>query len=297
MSEQPTLPDTARGAIIIPTPNGPVLYSLQMTNPEVLNPDHLFEGEPQFVMAQSGSCLGPDLIAPTIKYQSSIWRYSSTKFCVIMYTEYMFLNECVIPTIRDSNLQFALAHGNSERANDILKCRDRKFVPAGGKLDGIDHIPNVECFLKASDFGWDGFITMIQFSSEGNPIFGGEDQYINVNIYSAGAKKTEKIRKLFKLPVHNMYPEGRWCVKTESLKAIMQHPSSVNPSALYHDLTASGSNFDLDGIEHKNILAEPVVDQNNPDRVPQFRLYPDSGFSEIAVNISLPPVWEYIKPF
>lgn len=297
MSEQQTLPDTARGAIIIPTANGPVLYSLQMTNPEVLNPDHLFEGEPQFVMAQSGSCLGPDMVAPTIQYQSSIWRYSSTKFCVVMYTEYMFLNECVIPTIVDTSLQFVLATSGIQDAEGILRSGDRPFAPAGSALDGLNYIPNVECFLKASDFGFDGFLTMIQFNTPLNSFVFGRDTDLNVNIYTAGAKKDEKITKLFKLPVHNMYPEGRWCIKTSSLNAIRQHPNSLNPSALYHDLTASGANFDLNAQEHRHILAEPIIDNNRPEGAPRFRLYPDSQFTPTAINISLPPVWDYITPF
>ena len=297
--QQENIEYPAKGAIILPGPSGPVVFTLEMANPETISADDLFQGTPQIVMFQKGQAAGPPQIGENIHFQSSLWRNSNRSFSLIIFSKYFFVNECVVPVFVDGEIKFKLATADMPTGDGVLTSHGRAIAHPGDAVNE-DIIPNVECFLKATDFGWDGFVTMIRFAENDYQSIEFGVRSPTVTIYTAGAilgSTDSPIPKLYKIPVHNMYPEGRWCIKNDSLPAVLNTPTSMSPNGLFHDLMHSPANFDLSCSEHTRIMAEPIIGAEDEGTVPMFRLFPEPDAQMQLINISLPPVWPYLQKF
>ena len=299
MSTTP-IPPTAdsipvRGAIILPTPDGPKVFTLTMENPETITPDDIFSGEPTFISRMRGQMPGPDILEEHIKYQTSMWRFASNIVSVYTFTNYLFLNECVYPIVGDGKVKFKLltaqayVEGLAKAANrgDIIKYGDE--IP----VDGF--IPNVECCLKASDFGWSGFLNIIRFKQEDGRRLNFDEDGISVKLRSVGVV-LDKIPKLFRVPIHNMHDHGDWCFPNSSSVALRRNPFNQSPSALFHDLVHAPSNSDLEKDYMREVYAEYLGGEDQTT-MPLFKLVPGQNFEPALVNMSLPPIWENIVKF
>jgi len=284
-----------RGAIILPTPDGPKVFTLTMENPETITPDDIFSGEPTFISRMRGQMPGPDILTEHIKYQTSMWRFSQNIVSVYTLTNYLFLNECVYPVIGDGQVKFKLLTGRayvdeltrSGNRGDIIKYGDE--VPKAGAL------PNVECCLKASDFGWSGFLNIVRFKHENGTKLNFDQDGISVKLSTVGVV-LDKIPKLYKLPVHNMHDHGDWCFSNTSSVALRRNPFNQSPSALFHDLVHAPSNSDLEKENMNEVYAEYLggADQKT---MPLFKLVPGQNFEANLVNMSLPPIWDDLVKF
>lgn len=295
VAEAPAEPTAVRGAIIIPTAEGPKVFTLTMENPDKISPDDIFAGEPTFVARMRGQMPGPDLLGELIKYQTSIWRNSSDSISVYCFTNYLFLNECVYPVVNDGTVKFKLLTNRGYVENLTSSGSRGNLLKFGDKIPSSGVLPNVECVIKASDFGWDGFLSVVRFKNPDGRRLNFDTADINVSISSVGVK-LDKIPKLYKIPVHNMHDHGAWCFSSSSAVALKRNPFSQSPSALFHDLVHAPSNADLERENMHHVNAE-FLGSDTEATLPLFKLVPSNEYNHTLINMSLPPIWSDITQF
>lgn len=287
----PLAPQTSKGAIILNTAEGPKVFTLVMANPESISADDIFEGEAVHIAYQKGQLPSPAGAKEEVGYQSSLWRYNRSCILNAMFTTHLFTNECVFPCVTSSGVTFKLYRGDAA-SGSLLSPSNRKIVRQGEDVPATGSIPNVEVFLKASDFGWDGFITTVKFTEQDHTDIDFSKNSIAVEIRTMGVV-LGKIPKLYMVPLHNMHSDGRWCFSTSSAVGLLKHPTVPSPGPLFSDLVSSPANGDLETENHKHILAEAIFEKETK-KMPIFRLYPSGDFRPELVNCALPPVWNKI---
>lgn len=284
-----------RGAIILPTPDGPKVFTLTMENPETITPDDIFSGEPTFISRMRGQMPGPDVLEEHIKYQTSMWRFSSNIVSIYTFTNYLFLNECIYPMIGDGQVKFKLLTAKGYVENIARNTSRGDIVKYGDNIPTSGVLPNVECCLKASDFGWSGFLNIVRFKHEDSRKLEFDKEGVSVKISSVGVV-LDKIPKIYRLPVHNMHDHGDWCFPSGSAVALKRNPFSQNPGALFHDLVHAPSNSDLEKDYMNEIYAE-YFGSSDQETMPLFKLMPGQNFEPSLINMSLPPIWDDIVKF